>query len=364
VVTEAFLSIRHGSKTCDVFVGRGLAGRIGELTSAWRVRFAIVGDGFLRHHAKVVDALGEHGIETIVIRDGEPAKNLVTVEAIVTELLARGARRDATVIAIGGGVTGDVAGFAAAIFLRGVRLVHVPTTLLAQVDSSIGGKTAVNHAMGKNLIGAFHPAARVIVDVNLLSTLPPSELLSGLFEALKSGVIGDPELFEICVARRADILDAKPDVLEDLVRRSIGVKAAIVEKDEREADLRKLLNYGHTIAHGIEAASGYSGLTHGEAVAWGMIGANAVAVRRGVLESATAARIDRAILDFEPARPGPLDPDDIFAAVRHDKKFSSQGMVMVLAASIGRCEIVEGITEEEIRGGIDATLRVAQAGSD
>lgn len=340
-------------------MGGGVARRVGELTSQWRTRFAIVAEGFLRHHQDLVGVLGVHGIETIMIRDGEPAKTLSGVEAIVTELLARGARRDATIIAIGGGVTGDLAGFAAAVFLRGVRLVHVPTTLLAQVDSSIGGKTAVNHAMGKNLIGAFHPADRVLVDVSLLSTLPRAELLSGLFEAIKSGVIGDAELFEICVERRSEILAAKPEPLDEVVRRSISVKAGIVEQDERESGVRRLLNYGHTIGHGIEAALGFEGLTHGEAVAWGMVAANAIAVRRGAVDAATAERINRTILDLDPARPGPLDPDDVFAAVRHDKKFSSSGMVMVLPSAIGRCEVVDGITEDEVRSGIATVLELA-----
>jgi 3-dehydroquinate synthase len=358
-LTEPFRSIRHGAKTCEVFVGRGLARRLGELTAEWQVRYAIIGDGFLRHHEELLEDLGKHGIETIVIRDGEPAKTLAGVEAIVTELLARGARRDATIIAIGGGVTGDLAGFAAAVFLRGVRLVHVPTTLLAQVDSSIGGKTAVNHAMGKNLVGAFHPAARVIADVSLLSTLPRAELLSGLFEALKSGVIGDAALFETCVESRDEILAAKPEPLDEIVRRSITVKAGIVEQDERDGGVRRLLNYGHTIGHGIEAALGFVGLTHGEAVAWGMIGANAIAAERGMLDVATSERIRATILGFGPARPGALDPDDVYAAVRHDKKFSSSGMVMVLPTAIGRCEVVEGITENEIRSGIGTVLALA-----
>lgn len=359
-MSEAFRSVRHGEGTCEVLLGRDLFRRIPELTASWPSRFAIIGEGLLRFHETLAGELSAAGLEAVVVRDGEPAKTLSGVEAIVTQLLARGARRDATVIAIGGGVIGDMVGFAAAVFLRGVRLVHVPTTLLAQVDSSIGGKTAVNHPMGKNLIGAFHPAARVIADVSVLSTLPRSELLSGVFEALKSGVIGDPGLFDLCVEKRASILAAQPDVLEEVVRRSITVKADIVEHDEREADLRKLLNYGHTIGHGIEAALGYKRLTHGEAVAWGMIGANAIAVERGLLDPEVASRIDWAILDFTPARTGPLDPEDVFAAIRHDKKFSSTSMVMALPVSVGRCAIVDGIEERELRRGIEAVLRLQQ----
>jgi len=349
--------VRHGEGTCEVLLGRNLIRRLPDLTAELSSRFALIGEGFHLHHQAVAEALAAGGIETIIIRDGEQAKTLSGVESIVTELLARGARRDATVIAVGGGVIGDMVGFAAAIFLRGVRLVHVPTTLLAQVDSSIGGKTAVNHAMGKNLVGAFHPAAKVISDVSVLGTLPRAEILSGTFEALKSGVIGDPGLFALCDQRRDEIVKAHADVLEEIVARSVEVKAAIVEQDEREADRRRLLNYGHTIGHGIEAALGFQGLTHGEAVAWGMIGANAIAVERGLLDLGTASRIDDAILAFEPAGTGTLDPDDVLAAVRHDKKFSSKEMVMVLPATIGDCRIVRGIEEAEIRRGIDAALR-------
>ncbi len=358
-MSEPFRTIRHGESTCEVFLGRDTFERIPDLTAAFPRRIAIIGEGFTRHHAARVAALGARNIETIVIPDGEPEKTMSGVESIVTELLSREARRDVTIIAIGGGVTGDLVGFAAAVFLRGVRLVHVPTTLLAQVDSSIGGKTAVNHAMGKNLIGAFHPASLVVSDVSVLATLPRAELLSGTYEALKSGVIGDPELFDLCVSKRQEILSADVAVLEQVVRRSIDVKAEIVERDERESDLRKLLNYGHTIGHGIEAAGGYRGVTHGEAVGWGMLGANEIAVGRGLLDRSVSEKITDAILRFEPARPGPVDAKEIFAAVRHDKKFSSSGMVMALPVAIGECRVVEGIEENEVLAGIEAVARLA-----
>jgi len=362
-VTESVRSIRHAGQDCEVLLGRNLVRRIPDLTAAWPSRFAVIGEGFHRLHEEIGEHLAASEIQVIVVRDGESAKTLSGVEAIVTELLARGARRDATIIAVGGGVIGDMVGFASAVFLRGVRLVHVPTTLLAQVDSSIGGKTAVNHPMGKNLVGAFHPAAKVISDVSVLSTLPETELLSGAFEALKSGVIGDADLFSLCVDRRSAILAAQPEVLEEVVHRSVAVKAAIVEADERESDLRKLLNYGHTIGHGIEAALGFRNLTHGEAVAWGMLGANVIAVARGILSENDARRIDDAILAFAPRATGPLEPDDIFAAIRHDKKFSSAGMVMALPSAIGNCQVVEGIREDEVREGIAAVLGLsAQSG--
>jgi len=246
-------------------------------------------------------------------------------------------------------MVGDTAGFAASIFLRGIDLVHVPTTLLAQVDSSIGGKVAVNHAKGKNLIGSFHPPRAVIADTSVLGSLPPREKLSGMFEALKGGVIGDAELFAI--------FERRDDDIDEIVRRAIRVKGEIVSRDEREADLRRLLNYGHTVAHGIEAAMSYEGITHGEAVAWGMIAANSIAVKRGILARDVADRIDRVIRSYDPAPlPRSIDAEAIFAATEHDKKNTDSARVMVLPRAIGECVVVSDVKEEEIRDAIGTLL--------
>jgi 3-dehydroquinate synthase len=250
-------------------------------------------------------------------------------------------------VVVGGGMIGDTAGFAASIFLRGIDLVHVPTTLLAQVDSSIGGKVAVNHERGKNLIGSFFPPRAVISDTAILTTLPPREKLSGLYEALKGGVIGDPSLFEL--------LERKSDVdLDTVVRKAIRVKAEIVSADAREADMRRLLNYGHTLAHGIEAALQYEGMTHGEAVAWGMIAANAIGVRRGITPESVRRRIDDAVRAWQPSPLPRLDARDIIAATEHDKKNTGTDRVMVFAREIGRCEVVSGISDDDLRYGLEA----------
>jgi 3-dehydroquinate synthase len=243
---------------------------------------------------------------------------------------------------------GDTAGFAASIFLRGIDLVHVPTTLLAQVDSSLGGKLAVNHAKGKNLIGSFYPPRAVVSDTSILDTLPPRERLSGMYEALKGGVIGDPSLF-------AMFETSDPDI-DELVRKAIHVKARIVSADEKEADLRRLLNYGHTIAHGIEAALRYEGMTHGEAVAWGMIGANAIAVRRGLLAADESSRIERVIRAWDPTPVPPLDREEVLAATEHDKKNTGTARVMVLPRRVGDCVVVSDVSIEEITFGIDTVL--------
>jgi 3-dehydroquinate synthase len=205
----------------------------------------------------------------------------------------------------------------------------------------------VNHARGKNLVGAFHPPRAVVADTGVLSTLPHREMLSGLFEALKGGVIGDEELFERIEARQVDF--------DDIVARAIAVKARIVSADEKENDLRRLLNYGHTIGHGIEAAMDYRGITHGEAVAWGMIAANAIAVRRGLLGREDADRIDAAIRTYEPTALPALDPQAVLAATEHDKKNTGSSRVMVFPRRIGECVVVD-VSEDDVKFGIQAIL--------
>lgn len=344
-----FLTIRQASAAYDVFVGRDLLGRVGQLVRARGKVFVITSHALRERFGHRVAASFEPRAEIISVEEGEAQKTLATANEIVTQLLDRGAKRDSTAVVAGGGMIGDTAGFAASIFLRGIDLVHVPTTLLAQVDSSIGGKVAVNHERGKNLIGSFYPPRAVVADIGILDTLPERERLSGMFEALKGGVIGDAELFALL--ERPGGFD-----VEQVVRRAIRVKAEIVSADEKEADLRRLLNYGHTIAHGIEAALGYRHLTHGEAVAWGMIGANAIAARRGLLPEPVRARVDGAIRAWRPSRPPALDARDVFAATEHDKKNTGSARVMVFPRAVGDCVVVGDVTEAEVRFGIDAAL--------
>jgi 3-dehydroquinate synthase len=340
---KAFLEIRQASATYPVYVGRDLLHRTGELVQARGKVFVITSRAL---HERFGDVIA--GAELLTIEEGEAHKTLSTANDVVTQLLDRGAKRDSMAVVVGGGMIGDTAGFAASIFLRGIDLVHVPTTLLAQVDSSIGGKVAVNHSKGKNLIGSFYPPRAVIADTSVLDTLPPRERLSGMYEALKGGVIADPSLFVMFERQHFD--------LDEMVRKAIRVKADIVSADEKEADLRRLLNYGHTIAHGIEAALHYEGITHGEAVAWGMIGANAIAVKRGLLDRDEAARIERVILAYDPAVPPQLDRAAILAATEHDKKNTGSARVMVFPRRVGECVVVSDVTEDEIAYGIDAVF--------
>ena len=330
-----------------VFVGRGLLDRAGALVRP-RGRVFVITSHALRARFGERVAASFQDAELLTIEEGEANKTLDTANDVITQLLDRGAKRDSMAVVVGGGMIGDTAGFAASIFLRGIDLVHVPTTLLAQVDSSIGGKLAVNHPKGKNLIGSFYPPRAIVSDLDVLDTLPPRERLSGLYEALKGGVIADPSLFELFERETLDV--------EQIVRKAIRVKVDIVEADEREADLRRLLNYGHTIAHGIEAAMHYEGITHGEAVAWGMIGANLIAVERGLLPRDEASRIERTILAYGPAPLPRLDPEDVFAATEHDKKNTGTSRVMVFPRRVGECVVVNDVREEELRSAIAAVL--------
>jgi 3-dehydroquinate synthase len=346
---EPFLTVRQRAGTYPVYVGPDLLDGVGRLIQPRGRVFVITSHALRPRFGDRVAASFASPAQVIATNEGEAEKTLATANRIVTELIERGGRRDSLAVIVGGGMVGDTAGFAASIFLRGIDVVQVPTTLLAQVDSAIGGKVGVNHDRGKNLIGSFHPPRAVIADTSTLHSLPHRERLSGLFEALKGGVIGDPELFAI--------FESNTDGDEEIVRRAIRVKASIVSEDEFESDRRRLLNYGHTIAHGIEAAMRYKGITHGEAVAWGMIGANAIARRRGLLDAAVAGRIDGTIRRLEP-RPLPagLDPREIAAAAQHDKKNTDSTRVMVFPRAIGECEVVSDVTEAEIDFGVAAAL--------
>jgi 3-dehydroquinate synthase len=344
---KPFLTVRQ-SATYPVYVDRALLDRAGSLVHRRGRVFVITSHALRDRFGERVARSFSPAADILTIEEGEANKTVETAHEIVTQLLERGAKRDSMAVVVGGGMIGDTAGFAASIFLRGIDLVHVPTTLLAQVDSSIGGKLAVNHPKGKNLIGSFFPPRAVISDTGILDTLPPRERLSGMYEALKGGIIADPSLFAMFESRVIDI--------DAMVRKAIRVKADIVSTDEKDNDLRRLLNYGHTIGHGIEAALHYDGLTHGEAVAWGMIAANAIAVRRGLLPREEASRMERVILSHRPSPLPPLNRDAVLGATEHDKKNTGNARVMVFPTRVGHCLVAEDVSVEEVVYGIDAVL--------
>ena len=274
---------------------------------------------------------------TILLDDGEAAKNLKTVERTCRQLVRAGADRRALIVAVGGGVVGDVAGFVAASYARGIGLVHIPTTLVAQVDSAIGGKTGVNLPEGKNLVGAFYPPKLVLMDPGVLRTLPPREFRSGIYEIIKYGVIGDAPLFRFLERNMARLLGRDSRALDYVIERSVGQKARVVSKDEQESGIREILNFGHTFAHALESVTRYRVYLHGEAVAWGMIAAAHLAVETEMLSSHDAGRLTGLIAGVGPLPAWPnAAPARLMAAMQADKKTRAGRLRFVLPESIGK----------------------------
>lgn len=300
----------------------------------------------------------KHGGATrILFDDREAAKTLERVETICRKLVQHGADRDAVLVALGGGVVGDVAGFAAACYLRGVRVVHVPTTLVAQVDSAIGGKTGVDLPEGKNLIGAFHHPHLVVADPMTLASLPERQFRAGIYEVIKYGVIADAKLFEFVERNLQRVVKREAAALDRVIPRCIEIKADVVGRDEHEQGLRRILNFGHTFGHALEAATRYRTLLHGEAVGWGMLCATEIARRLGMLDEDDAVRITRLVhrIGRLPALPR-LSPGKLLTLMRADKKTREGKLHFVLPRRIGEVEVVADVPETLVRE-IAATLR-------
>ncbi|HWW86185.1 MAG TPA: 3-dehydroquinate synthase [Vicinamibacterales bacterium] len=288
--------------------------------------------------------------EAILIPDGERFKQLSAVTRVHDALVRSRADRASTLVTFGGGVIGDTAGFAAATYLRGIPLVHVPTTLLAQVDSAIGGKVGVNHSLGKNLIGAFYQPMTVIVDPSVLGTLPRREFRAGLYEVIKYGMTSSAALFDRIARERKAIFARAPEVLAPIIAEACQIKASVVSSDEQEAGPRRILNFGHTAGHAIEAVTKYRRYRHGEAVAYGMLVAAELARERGAL----AERDQQALSDII-ASLGPLPPiadvptTEILEAIQHDKKTIAGRLHFVLPTAVGAATIVDDVVEKELR---------------
>jgi 3-dehydroquinate synthase len=317
-----------------------------------------------RWGAKLVRSLKAGGFapRVILMPDGEPAKRLATVEALAGKLVRLGADRKAVIVPLGGGVVGDVSGLLASIYMRGVELVQIPTTVLAQVDASIGGKTGVNLIAGKNLVGTFYHPRAVLIDPTVLKTLRDREFRAGLYEALKCGVIGNIELFVRFEQNRARILQRDPAELEWLIAQSVRLKAEVVSADEHEGGLRRVLNLGHTIGHALEAETGYRRLLHGEAVAWGMIAATNIALGVGRTDSVTAGRIADAVLGLGRLPEVNVSPRRILARLRNDKKTQNGVVHFVLPREIGKVEIASDVPERAILDSVEELRRLSRGG--
>lgn len=299
---------------------------------------------------RVVAALGERRVDTLVLPDGESHKHLATLERIFDALLTKRHSRATTLVALGGGVVGDMTGFAAACYQRGVGFIQIPTTLLAQVDSSIGGKTAVNHPRGKNMIGAFHQPRGVLIDTDVLATLPARELAAGVAEVIKYGCIRDAAFFGWLEGAMPALLERDPETLAQAIERSCEVKAEVVGADEREAGLRAILNFGHTFGHAIETHTGYRSWLHGEAVAAGMVLAAELSVRLGTLEATAAGRIRDLLaaagLPTQP--PEDLDPDTFLAHMAVDKKVVDGRQRLILLAGLGHAVVRDDVPRDSV----------------
>jgi 3-dehydroquinate synthase len=325
----------------DVLCGSGVLARAAqELARIAKTSaiFVVSSPRVWKHCGKTVrryiSGIGAKSI--LLLEDRESAKSLHTVERTCRDLIRAGADRNARIVAVGGGVVGDVAGFVAAAYLRGISLVHIPTTLVAQVDSAVGGKTGVNLPEGKNLVGAFFPPKLVLVDPGMLRTLPDREYRSGLYEVIKYGVIADAALFAYLEENLDALLRRDAKALQDVIARSLRVKARVVSKDERESGLREILNFGHTFGHALESVTRYRRFLHGEAIAYGMIAATALSESACNLDAGDVARIVRLVLRVGPLPKLPnISASKLIAAMRRDKKARDGRLRFVLTRRIG-----------------------------
>ncbi len=342
--------VELGERSYSVLVGSGLIEQSGSLIAGLGPRRSTilvtnptVAALYLETVERSLGDAGCDGLFTVEIPDGERFKNLGAIEKIYDAALGHGIDRSSVVVALGGGVVGDVAGFAAATLLRGIDLVMIPTTLLAQVDSSVGGKTGINRPQGKNLVGAFHQPSLVISDAGTLSTLPDREYAAGLAEVVKYGMILDPALFALLESRAADVRARDEEILGQIVARSSELKAHVVERDEREGGLRAILNFGHTVGHAVEQATGYSRYLHGEAVAMGMAAAVRLSERRGACGAEVGERL-RSLLEalwLSWEIPGDVDRARVEHALTFDKKIRRDRLTFIVNTGIGSCERVE-----------------------
>jgi 3-dehydroquinate synthase len=351
------LIVDLAERSYPIYIGSGLLDSIAAYFDQHRLSrispLLVVTDAAVAPHhlEKVMSGLqrGGYKAEACVVPAGETSKSLAQLEGIITAALDAGLDRKSAIVALGGGVVGDLAGFAAASFMRGIRFVQIPTTILAH-DSSVGGKVAVNHPMAKNIIGAFHQPEMVLYDISTLLTLPVREVRAGLAEVIKHGLIWDESFVDWCDANAEKLLALDPEALEFALYQGCKVKAIVVSQDERENDLRAILNLGHTIGHALEAVAGYGELLHGEAIAIGMVGAAKLARQFGYSEQ-IHAETKRLFEKFglPVAIPPHLNTDKIMSAMMHDKKFKEGSMIYIVPKRIGEVEIRKDVKPEQVR---------------
>ncbi len=346
-------------RTYRAVVERGVLARAGEYVPK-RVSTLFIlttRDVWALHGDALLAGLGNRSSRILFFAGGEERKRLAQVEALAEEMVESGGDRSSLLLAFGGGIAGDVGGFLAAIYMRGIPVVQVPTTLLAQVDAGVGGKTGVNLTAGKNLVGAFHQPLAVLIDPGVLATLPEREYRAGLHEVVKCGVIRSPELFRLMSERQPEVLALAPEVVDGMICESVRIKAEVVSADEREGDLRRILNFGHTYGHALEAETGYARFLHGEAVGFGMKAATHLARLTGLLSQGEAETILATV-----ARYGPIPPldgvsaENLVARLAKDKKTLAGNVHFVLPERVGQVRIVSGLDPEAVLAAARAAL--------
>src|ERR1700722_16899237 len=363
------VTIHVPPRSYEAVIENGVLARAGSILSellpqASRIFVITVPPVRRRWGAKLIKSLRSAGFkpEVIGMANGETAKRLATIETLAEKLSRMGADRKAVIIALGGGVVGDVAGLLASLYMRGVELVQIPTTVLAQVDASIGGKTGVNLGAGKNLLGTYHHPRVVLIDPEVLHTLSERAYRAGLYEALKCGIIGDLDLFLRFEQKRTQILKRDPAEIEGLIAQSVKLKAEIVSADEQEGGLRRVLNLGHTIGHALEAETGYRTLLHGEAVAWGLIAATNIGLSVGRTDSVTAGRIADAVLSLGRLPELKVSARKILARLQADKKTQNGAVHFVLPREIGKVEIASDVPDKVVINAVEELRRLSHGG--
>jgi 3-dehydroquinate synthase len=361
------ITITLPQRSYDAIIENGLLANVGaqlrELLGEPRKLFVVTIAPVRRKWGKKLMAslsAAEFEAQFVEMPNGERYKRLSTLERLSERMMRLGADRRAVVVAFGGGVVGDVGGMLASVYMRGVDLVQVPTTVQAQVDASIGGKTGVNLRTGKNLVGTFYQPLAVLIDPAVLATLPEREFRAGLYESLKAGVIGAPELFRVLESTQIRKLRRDTKTLEWVIAESVRLKANVVSADECEGGVRKALNLGHTIGHALETATGYRYFLHGEAVAWGMIAASRIAVAVGMIDQPTAQRIADAVLSLGPLPPVKLRSPGVVRLLKNDKKTSNGVVHFVLPREIGKVEVVNNISESVVTEAIEELRRLSK----
>jgi 3-dehydroquinate synthase len=329
-------------RTYSAVVERGVIKRLAEFlpTGSGRIFAVSTRDVWGLYGDQVQKALGGRGCEVLFFAGGEDNKRLSHIEQLAEQMMERGGDRSSLVLAVGGGIVTDMAGFLAAIFMRGVPVIQVPTTLLAQVDAAVGGKTGVNLVSGKNLIGSFHQPLAVLIDPAVLASLPDREYRAGLYEIIKAGVIRSDRLFQFIEERRADVLRQTPDVVDWIIAESVRIKAEVVSSDERESGLRRILNFGHTFGHALEAETRYTRFLHGEAVSWGMRAATHLAEILEIIPRKDSAAIVKVLDAYGPIPDcGGVSRVNLQVRLMRDKKTIQSRIHFVLPVKIGEVAV-------------------------